>query len=253
MAYAAPVVELFPVDPMVLAFALLITFCASTIQSTIGFGFSIVAVPVLSLIDPALAPVPQLLVSLVLSGTVFLRERRDADFRGVGWIIAGQFPGIALGLTLLKTASPQVLDVTLSLLVLFAVAVVARGLTMKRTAGSQFLAGAASGAFNLVSSIGGPPLALLYHGSRGPEIRATLALIFTVGGVLSVGTRLAAGEFASTDFVMAGWYLPPLLLGVWASRWFAARVEGRPLRVAILVTATASAVGLLARAAMAGG
>ena len=50
-----------------LTLALVITAIAAMLQGSVGLGFAMVSVPLLSLIDPRLAPVPQLLVSLPLA------------------------------------------------------------------------------------------------------------------------------------------------------------------------------------------
>ena len=51
-----------PVSVAELVIALVITAAGAFVQGTIGVGFGIVSVPLLSLINPVLAPVPQLLL-----------------------------------------------------------------------------------------------------------------------------------------------------------------------------------------------
>lgn len=55
------------VSVAVLAVAFVVTALSSTVQGTIGFGFAVLSVPVLSLLDTRLAPVPQLLLALPIS------------------------------------------------------------------------------------------------------------------------------------------------------------------------------------------
>ena len=107
--------------------AVLVTLGAALIQGTIGIGFNIISVPILALIDPRLAPVPQLVISLPLSIATYAREPHSVDFKGVGWILAGRFPGAALGLGLLVVASATALDLLLASFVLVAVGVLATG------------------------------------------------------------------------------------------------------------------------------
>ena len=47
--------------------AFVITGGAAAVQGVAGVGFAMIAVPVLALIDPRLAPVPQLLVVIPLT------------------------------------------------------------------------------------------------------------------------------------------------------------------------------------------
>jgi len=239
---------LLPVAPHALAVAFLLTAVAAAVQGTIGFGFAILTVPVLSLVDPALAPVPQLLCVWPLVFWMFWRERHAADIRGVGWILVGRLPGAALGLFLLKAADQSTLDLLLGLLVLGAVGILAGGLEVRRTTATKLGAGVASGIFSMVSSIGGPPIALLYRGEKGATIRASLALVFSAGLVITVLTRLGAAEISWRDAHIALFLLPALFGGLWCSRLLVDRVEGRPLRIGILVLASLASLGLLARA-----
>jgi uncharacterized membrane protein YfcA len=68
--------------PAALILAFVITAIAATLQGSVGLGFAMVSVPLLTLIDPRLAPVPQLLVALPLSLAIAWRERRSIDLHG---------------------------------------------------------------------------------------------------------------------------------------------------------------------------
>ena len=73
-----------PVDTNVLILAFGVTIIAATLQGTVGFGLSVISVPVLSLFDGDLAPVPQLLMSLPLAIAMVSRDWRHVDLHGVG-------------------------------------------------------------------------------------------------------------------------------------------------------------------------
>ena len=241
-----------PIAPAALLLAVLITTVAAAVQGTLGFGFAVVSVPALSLLDSRLAPVPQLLVVGVLTVATFWRERRDADLSGVGWILAGRVPGTAIGVGLLKLANPMALDLMVAALVLLAVVFLAGGFRVIDSIRNQVGAGLVSGVFAVVASIGGPPLALLYREKRGPTIRATLAAIFSVGLVLTVSGRALAGEISWLDLHVAVVLLPALLVGLYASNPLRGRIEGRPLRVGTLALATLAALGLVGRVVVSG-
>ena len=61
-----------------------------------GLSWSL-AVPILLLIDPVLAPVPSLLLAVPLTAWQLLRERGTVDRSGVIWILVGRIPGGLLG------------------------------------------------------------------------------------------------------------------------------------------------------------
>ncbi len=236
-------------DPVALTAAFIVTAIATIVQGTVGVGFAMVAVPVISLIDPELAPVPQLLVVLPLTIAMAWRERRSMDLSGVGWIIAGRFPGAALGLALLVVATQTVLDVFIGVVVLLAVAILATGVHVKRTAATEFAAGVAAGTTGLVASMGGPPIALIYSRDEAPTIRSTLAAIFTVGVTISTIVRFSTGNVTSMDIRASLILFPAVVLGYAASVPLAGRITSATVRVAILAVCAFAGVALLGRAA----
>ncbi len=235
----------YPVSATELAIALLVTFVASAVQGSIGMGFGILSVPTLALVHPALAPVPQLLASMPMTMAMAWRERHAVEFRGIVWVVAGRLPGAVLGMGLLSVASPRTLDMVLGALVLGAAALLSGKTNIPKNRGTEFLAGLISGASAVVSSIGGPPIALLYRNAAGPAIRANLAIIFSIGIVVTATARILAGKLSTTDLIVAASLLPAIAGGVFVSRWVTPRVEGARLRTAILVIAGGAGAALL--------
>lgn len=227
---------------------MLVTAVAATLQGSIGLGFAIVSVPILSLIDPRLAPVPQLLLSLPLAMSMAWRERHAVELKGVVWVLLGRIPGAVLGVLVLKLATPRVLDGIIGGIVLFAAAVLGTGLTIKRNKLTELLAGVASGVAGLVSSMSGPPLGLLYQREKGESIRANLALIFSIGITISITARVLSDEITRTDLTAAAVLLPGLFAGYLVSYRLKGKIEGRGLRMAVLGVCVLAAIGLMVRA-----
>ena len=231
-----------------LTIALAITFLAASIQGVVGMGFALVSVPILALIDPSLAPVPQLLITIPLTLTMAWRERRHVDVSRIGWIVAGRIPGAVIGVALLAVATQTTLDVTIAVIVLLAVAIVASGYHVRRTPITEFGAGTLAGVSGMVASIGGPPLALLYSRDDGPTRRSNLAAVFSLGLIVTLTARLATGNISWQDAAVALTLFPAVILGYLASLRFKNRVSQRSARIAILVLSVAGAFGLLVRA-----
>jgi uncharacterized membrane protein YfcA len=237
-----------PVSWAALAVAFVVTTFASGVQRNVGFGLAVVSVPILELLDPALAPVPQLLMSLPLTITMAWSERHALDVKGAGWVIAGRIPGALIGVALILVVTDRALDALIGLAVLGAVVILATGVHVHRTPATQFGAGVASGTSGLVASIGGPPLALLYRNDRGDVIRSSLAAIFTIGIMITITARGLVGAISRDDIVVALLLFPALLLGFVVGSRFLAHVEGRPLRIATLSLSAFAAAILLLRA-----
>jgi uncharacterized membrane protein YfcA len=234
-----------PVVLWQLALASAITAGAASLQGTIGFGFALICVPLLSLIDPALAPVPQLLLILPLSITVAWRERHDADLRAVPWVTLGRLPGAAIGVMLLAAFDERALGITIALMVLAAVGLVSTGITLPRNPVASLTAGMVSGTASLVAAIGGPPLALLYRSAKGATVRASLGMVFAIGVTISLTARWIASEISGDDLLVAALLLPSMAFGLWAGRSWARHIDGPHLRTAILVVSATSAAVLL--------
>ncbi len=103
-----------------------------------------------------------------------------------------------------------------------------------------------SGVTGTATSIGGPPIALLFQHRRPSEVRATLAVFFFIGVVLSLTGLALTGRSRSTR----SWsrlVSPLLMLGIWLGTRTRGRLPRDRFRVAVLVVCAASAVVLLVR------
>jgi len=229
------------------AVAFLVSFLAAALHSTVGFGFALLSVPVLSLLNPLFAPVPQLLVVFPLTLAIVLRERHAVEVKSTLWIFAGRVPGALIGVALLKLLSTAALDVLMSLMVIIGVVIVVSRGTFARTASREFGAGLASGTMAMVSAIGGPPIALLYRNDSGPTVRANLGLVFAIGLCITISVRALAGEVSWDEVVIGVALLPAVWLGLRASQQLIPRVDGPRLRNAIVLVAGSAALLLLAR------
>jgi uncharacterized membrane protein YfcA len=234
-----------PVEFWQLGAAWSITLAAAALHGTIGFGFALVNVPLLALIDSSLAPVPQLLLILPLNAAVVWRERYAVDLRGVGWVMAGRLPGAAAGLALLATVDEDRLATAIAVIILLAIVIVSSGVTVPRNRTTSFVAGTASGVMGLVAAIGGPPLALLYRSERGATIRASLGTVFGLGVIISIAARALASQISMNDIGIAALLLPAVAAGLWVGRRWRDRIEGSTMRAAILLVSGAAAAVLL--------
>lgn len=231
--------------------ALLVTTGAAAVQGTVGIGFGMISVPILSLVHPELAPVPQLLMALPLTVAMVVRERHAVDLTGVGWIVGGRIPGAFLGVFLLGIATARILDAFIGVVVLGAVAVIGTGYHIHRSRTTKAMAGIASGTTGVVSSIGGPPIALIYTREEADTIRSTLAVVFTFGTLTSMTFRWLSGNMTMMDVRIAFVLMPAVFIGLWLSSRYNQRVPKDLVRIGILVVCATSALALLLRAAVA--
>lgn len=231
--------------PLEWALALGTVTAAACAQGTLGFGLGLLAAPVLALVDERFVPGPLLIVALVLTVMVAVRERGQLDLRGIKWALIGRVPGSIVGVIAVVTLPTDVLLVVFAVLVLTAVVLSIVGWDIRPEPGTLFAAGATSGLMGSVTSIGGPPMALVYQHRSGQELRATLALYFVFGSALSIVLLSIAGEIGRADLGRAAVLLPPVFAGYFASRHAGRWLDRGLMRPAVLGFSAAAAILLL--------
>lgn len=226
----------------------LVVLVGALVQGAVGYGMALLAAPLLALVDPALVPLPLLLVTSVHAILAVAREIGQADWRAVGWATLGRLPGTVLGVLAVTLLPQRGLAAVVGFAVLVFVGLSLVSWHPQPVARSLVLAGVASGAAGTATSIGGPPIALLYQNAAGPQVRATLGAYFAIGTVPSIAGLALAGQM-STDVVRdAAVLVPFLVLGFLLSGPARKILDGGRTRAAVLIVAAASAVLLLVTA-----
>jgi uncharacterized membrane protein YfcA len=214
-----------------------IAFAASCVNGAIGYGFSSVTVPLALLLvtnrvlNPALVPITVALNAWVLWVN---RAGVPAVGRRVAPVIAGLLPGVAAGTLLIARLDPDWLKlgtfVVLLPLVLTQAAGWRRPIRAERAGGVAV--GGGVGALYAVTTISGPPLALLLNnqGLAKEEFRAALGLIRLAESSLTALAYAWAGLYSAESLGLIPAILPGLLLGVPAGAWAMRRVDREAFR-----------------------
>jgi uncharacterized protein len=240
-------VPTLPVTPAELAVALVLVVVGATLQGSIGFGLSVVAAPVMLLLNPVFVPGPMLLAAMFLVILIALRERRDVIARDVAIASLGRVI-VTLPAAYAVSALPKnVYEMLFAVLVILGVAMSTLGWYARRTPRNVFFAALVSGFLGTVSSIGGPPMALVYQHETGPRIRGTLSAIFTIGTMISITGLWWVGRFGAVELVLGVLLMPAVLLGFLLSRYTARRIDGALTRPAVLAISTLSALVIVLR------
>src|ERR671918_538026 len=162
--------------PIEYAVALAVVALGTVVQGSVGFGVNLLAVPVLAVVEPDALPPTLTLLALPLGTAMARRERHGVDWPGVGWFMVGRLPGTVLGALVVASVAGDTISVLAGSGVLLAVGISLMTATVRITPGSTMAAGVASGAMGTATSIGGPPLALLYQHRGGAVLRGTPAV-----------------------------------------------------------------------------
>jgi uncharacterized protein len=228
----------------------LVVAVGALVQGTVGFGLALVAAPLLAMLDPALVPVPLLVITAVHPLLTLRREHGDTDWAGVGWALAGRLPGIGLGVLAVAVLPPRAFAVAVGVTVLVCAVLSVVSWRPRPTPRALLVAGLVSGAGGTASSIGGPPVALLYAGANGPRVRSTLAAYFSAGTLLSLAALALAGQVTGPALGAGALLLAPMLAGFALSGPARRLLDRGWVRPAVVGLAAAGAVALLVRAAL---
>lgn len=221
---------------------------AAALQTLIGFGLAIVAAPLLALLDRSYVPGPLIAAGTCLALIMAVRERQAIDLAGVRAAVAGRVVGAVPAGIALCVASQATFDLLFSGLVLAAVGSSLLQREIRPTGRAIFAAGVASGFMGTITSIGGPPVALVYQSARGPRLRATLAGMFLIGSVVSLVALAAVGRFGAAELLRAALLVPGVVVGAISARPLLRRFDRRATRPLVLALSAGSALLVLARA-----
>ncbi len=233
-------------DPFTLAIASLVCAFGAFVQGALGFGMNLIAAPLLLLVEPRLVPVPLVLAASSLSLAMGWKGRRDADFNGMPWGFLGRIPAGLGAAWVVAGISRDALELSVATVVLAAVALSMTSLQVRPGRASLVVAGIASGFMGTATSVGGPPMALLYQHETGPRIRATLSIYFLVGCITSLIGYRWAGLLGGEPLLAGLALVPGTLAGYALSGPAAARLDAGKMRPAVLALCALAALAAIA-------
>ena len=220
----------------------------SLVQGLSGFGLGLTAAPVVAFVDPTLVPAALLIVIAPLPLLTAWRERAHIVWRQVWAALLGRLPGTAVGIGAVALLSPRAIALVVAVVVLLGVAASLVRWDLRPTRASLLVAGGVSGAMATATSIGGPPMALVYQRSGGPTARATMGAFFGLGLPISLGVLIASGQVGTHALVSGLLLLPAMALGFAASGPLRPLVDtGGRFRTVVLTVTAASGAALLVR------
>ncbi|MDT8428446.1 MAG: sulfite exporter TauE/SafE family protein [Pseudomonadales bacterium] len=220
-----------------------LVFIGAFVQTAVGFGLAVIAAPMLFFIDPAYVPAPVTVSALVLSVFNAASFRQGISLRGLKFAIIGRVPGSVAGVFLLLWIDQDMLALWIGLSVLLAVAVSLSSLRWDPTSGRMLVAGFLSGFMGSSTSIGGPPMALLWQHQQLDAIRANLAAFFVISCLISLAMLMPAGYFGTTHLRLSLNLLPGTIAGYLLARKTMHLLPHRQIRLWSLALCAFSGAG----------
>ncbi len=216
-----------------------------------GLGFALMASPLLILsLGPFQGVLLCNLLNLMASLAMLATHWRHVQWRRVALLLIPAPVVIPAGALLVQHLPTAPLSVLIGVLLLVAVALVARGRSARLLAGTSgaFVAGASYSALNVLAGVGGPALALYGASQRwaGRSFVATVPACSIAVNGLSVVSKGFPSASAAEMALLAGALLVGSLLGEWLAR----RVGGRHAQPLLLALAAAGATAAIVKGAL---
>jgi len=198
--------------------AAVFVFAASFIRSVTGFGYMLVATPLLMLvIEPKTVVVMNNLLGITSSVMLLYYMRRHIDFRRGGLMCLGGLFGLPLGAYLLTNLDPIIIKLAVAGVVIpFSILLLlGHSHRFQREVPWCITVGFLGGLLTTSTSIGGPPVVLfmLNQGMVKERFVATFAMFTLFVSVVGVGTFSALGLVTTDLLLKVAILLPFLWLG----------------------------------------
>jgi Sulfite exporter TauE/SafE. len=226
-----------PVVLWTLVLVALAVAVASYAQAVSGFGFALIASPLIATMEgPKAAVVGGAVVATLQSLYVMRRLRPDVAWRAVAFITGASLLGMPLGLLIFSRLSKQDLTAVIGILVLAFALLLWRGWRLPDTRLTEAVAGVVSGTLATSTGTSGPPIVITFHG-RGLEpnaFRASLAGVFTVQGLAAIGLFAAGGKFDADVWRVIAVGTPAMVVGWLAGNRTFDRIDPNRFRKIVL-------------------
>jgi uncharacterized membrane protein YfcA len=214
-----------------------IALFAAFVNGAIGYGFSSLTVPLAlvfytnRVLNPAVVAIEVLINLYVL---IINRKGIPAVWKRVSPILVGLLPGIAVGALVLSAVQPGWIKLITYAIILPLILVQAAG--WRRPLQSTWLVGlpfgGAVGVLYSVTTISGPPLAILFNnqGLVKDEFRAGLALVRAVESSVTAVVYWHLGLFVSESLPLLPTFAVGMLIGIPLGAYAIRRMDAETFR-----------------------
>ena len=210
-----------------------ISFVATLVRSTFGFGESLVAVPLFALFIPLQVAVPlSVLISVVVALVVVVQDHRHIEIYSAKWLILYAFLGIPVGLMILSYGNEHWVKIGLGILIVvyscYTMLFKERMTLQQDSRVVLFICGFLSGVLGGAYGVNGPPLVVYGNLKKWSprHFRATLQAYFLPAsgvGVLGYAVKNLLGWKLMGYFLIC---LPAVIPAIFLGRYFNRRLQG---------------------------
>lgn len=227
---------------------IIIVLVASLLQTSTGYGFSIVGTPFLLLIYPAhMAIQINIILSICLSAFMIFKIRKEIDKSLLVRLIKGSVMGLILGIFIYLFLDIQLLKMNVGALILFLTILLILKLTINRTQNKDFITGGISGLLTTSIGVPGPPLLLYFSGTRIDKttLRSTTLAYYLFVYFVSLVMQISFGGTSKETWIFSLIAIPPLFAGIMLGQLFFKWISQKVFRIITYIILMFTGVYLL--------
>lgn len=201
-------------------FAAIIVLLASFVRAVSGFGYALIATPLLTFVfDAKSVVVMNIILANVSNIVVLYHMRRHIDVKRVIFLSLGGILGVPVGVYLLSWLDPLMIKLAIAVIVVPSSLVLLLGHShqFKRDHLGCSVAGFAGGILTASTSLGGPPvvLFLINQGLTLEKFVGTIAAYFMFVGIISISVFSSLGMITTDLLIRIATLIPVSLLGIY--------------------------------------
>jgi uncharacterized protein len=239
---------LIDATPLAFAACFLAILVSSATHRVTGQAFGLICAPLIALAAPSHIPAIILLCGLPVMMYSINFDWTEVRWNEAGYAFVGRVAGSLLAATIIAaTADKQFISVCVGIAVLLGVAISLTSFTIAINRVSLLVAGFMSGGMATLTSVGAPPMGLLYQRKSFGHVRATLNAFFLFGALASIGALVLYGLIGTSDVWLTVALLPAIGVGTLIGDVALGRLTIKTLRPFTLGISTFAAVVLLLR------
>ncbi len=205
-------------------------FFSTFVQGFTSFGFSLVAIPLLSLfLDAKLIIIITVTYSLVINTMVFRKYYRDARLTRILPLLISAILFTFVGVSYLNTIDDYLLRLIIGILLVVVGIINNLGarFNLKKPEKYYLPVGAVSGVLNGIGGISGPPVLVFLSNidlSRS-QFKATLSSYFLTLNVVAILTYIYKGFYTPENLRIIWTYLPHVVIGTGIGLYASTKIE----------------------------
>ena len=197
-----------------------VIFFAGILQALTGFGFALLAAPLLTIATSSKEAVALVLfIGVLMKGFMVCKTWNDGQFSRIMIIFTASIVGAIPGALLIRVIDDHVLKIFIGIILLIATLMMSSDIkiTVYHHRLVKTVVGFLSGFLGATTSLNGPPVVLymMNEGSDKSAIRADLVRYFFLGNTATLGMSYYIGSLPTNHLSLYGLVSIPAILLSW--------------------------------------